>query len=148
MYEMPGQPSDSVPVPVVDFYHAAHRWWSKANYGVVPSKKQAIYGFKLHLLISQWGLLLDFTLAPAHHHDDAFLAQLLADNANWTVLGDKGYIGAAVAALLACHNNLRLLTPRCCNQRGQLPAQLTGAITHFRQIIGTVNSWLVDQFHL
>lgn len=141
---------DSVPVPVVGFHHARdrHRWLGEATYGVVPSKKQTIYGFKLHLLIGQCGLLLDFALAPAHHRDDAFSEQLLADNTDWTVLGDKGYIGAAVQALLAWRNNLRLLTPRRCNQKEQLPADLTAAINHFRQIIETVNSQLVDQFHL
>src|SRR5579859_773638 len=141
---------DSLPVPVVGFHHARdrHRWLGEAAYGVVPSKKQTIYGFKLHLLISQVGLLLDFALAPAHHRDDAFIEQLLADNTDWTVLGDKGYIGAAVAALLAWRNNLSLLTPRRCNQKEQLPAALTAAINSFRQIIETVNSQLVDQFHL
>jgi hypothetical protein len=141
---------DSVPVPVVGFHHARdrQRWLGEATYGVVPAKKQTIYGFKLHLLIGQCGLLLDVALAPAHHRDDTFIAQLLADNADWIVLGDKGYIGAAVAALLAWRNNLHLLTPRRCNQRAQLPAALTAAIHHFRQIIETVNSQLVDQFHL
>src|SRR5712692_11704170 len=48
---------DSLPVPVVGFHHARdrHRWWGEATYGVVPSKKQTIYGFKLHLLISYSG---------------------------------------------------------------------------------------------
>jgi hypothetical protein len=141
---------DSLPVPVVGFHHAReeHRWWGEASYGHVASKKQTIYGFKLHLLISHSGLILDFALAPAQHADSAFLEQLLADNAEWTVLADKGYIDAAVQALLAWRNNLRLLTPKRCNQKEQLPAALTAAINHFRQIIETVNSQLVDQFHL
>jgi Transposase DDE domain len=141
---------DSLPVPVVGFHHAReeHRWWGDASYGHVASKKQTIYGFKLHLLISQSGLIVDFAFAPAHHADSAFLEQLLADNAEWTVLADKGYIDAAVQALLAWRNNLLLLTPKRCNQKEQLPAALTAAINHFRQIIETVNSQLVDQFHL
>jgi hypothetical protein len=64
------------------------------------------------------------------------------------VLGDKGYSGAAVAALLAWRPNLRLLTPKRKNQHAQLPADLTAAISPCRQIIETVNSQLVDQFHL
>jgi hypothetical protein len=141
---------DSVPVPVVGFPHARDRprWLGEATYGVVPAKKQTIYGFRLHLLMGQCGLLLDFALAPAHQRDDAFIEQLLADNADWTVLGDKGYIGAAVAALLAWRNNLRLLTPRRCNQTEQLAVELTAAINRCRQSIETVNSQLVDQFHL
>lgn len=141
---------DSMPVPVVGFHHARgeHRWLGEADYGHVASKKQTIYGFKLHLLISHSGLILDFALAPAQHTDGAFIEQLLADNAEWTVLGDKGYIDAAVQSLLAWRTNLRLLTPKRRNQKDQLPAALTAAIHHFRQIIETVNSQLVDQFHL
>jgi len=141
---------DSLPVPVVGFHHArdAHRWWGEAAYGVVPSKKQTIYGFKLHLLISYSGLILDFALAPAQHRAGAFTEQLLADNTDWTVLGDKGDIDAAVQALLTWRNNLLLLTPKRKNQHEQLPAALTAAINHFRQIIETVNSQLVDHLHL
>lgn len=141
---------DSMPVAVMGFHHARdpHRWLGEATYGHVASKKQTIYGFKLHLLIGQCGLILDFALAPAHHADSAFTEQLLIDNAEWTVLGDKGYIDAAVQALLAWRSNVRLLTPTRANQTEQLPAALTAAINHFRQIIETVNSQLADHVHL
>src|SRR5947209_18594851 len=94
---------DSVPVPVVGYHHAAgeHRWWGEADFGRVPSKKQRVYGFKLHLLIAHRGLLLDFALAPANHNDGALSAQLLADKVGLTVLGDKGYINGPLQARLA-----------------------------------------------
>src|SRR5215217_5622341 len=93
---------DSVPVPVVGYHHAAgdHRWWGEADFGRVPSKKQHIYGFKLHLLISHSGLILDFALAPANHNDGTLAAQLLTDKAGLTVLGDKGYINGPLQARL------------------------------------------------
>ncbi len=141
---------DSVPVPVVGYHHAAgeHRWWGEADFGRVPSKKQAIYGFKLHLLVSHSGLILDFTLAAANHNDGKLTAQLLADKAGLTVLGDKGYINGPLQADLMARQDLTLLTPKRRNQRDQLPAALTQAINHFRQIIETVNSQLVEQFQL
>jgi hypothetical protein len=141
---------DSVPVPVVGYHHAAgeHRWWGEADFGRVPSKKQRIYGFKLHLLISHSGLLLDFALAPANHNDGTLTAQLLADKAGLTVLGDKGYINGPLQARLATAHDLALLTPKRRNQLVQLPEALTKAINHFRQIIETVNSQLVGQFNL
>jgi hypothetical protein len=141
---------DSVPVPVVGYHHAAgeHRWWGEADFGRVPSKKQRIYGFKLHLLISHSGLLLDFALAPANHNDGTLTAQLLADKAGLTVLGDKGYINGPLQARLATAHDLALLTPQRRNQLVQLPEALTKAINHFRQIIETVNSQLVGQFNL
>jgi len=141
---------DSVPVPVVGFHHARgdHRWYGEADYGKVPSKKQTIYGFKLHLLIPHSGLILDFVLAPAQHNDGTLTEQLLIDKARLTVLGDKGYINAPLHARLAERNAIVVLTPRRRNQLVQLPEALTRAIAHFRQVIETVNSQLVDQFHL
>lgn len=141
---------DSVPVPVVGFHHARHdhRWYDEADYGYVASKRQTIYGFKLHLLISQCGLILDFALAAAHHADGALAEQLLIDKAGLTVLGDKGYINGPLHQLLAARNDLTVLTPRRRNQRDQLPAALTRAVNQARQIIETVNSQLVDQLAL
>jgi hypothetical protein len=141
---------DSVPVPVVGYHHAAgdHRWWGEADFGRVPSKRQHVYGFKLHLLISHSGLVLDFALAPANHNDGTLTAQLLADKTGLTVLGDKGYINGPLQAHLARVHGLTLLTPKRRNQLEQLPAALTQAIHHFRQIIETINSQLVGQFNL
>jgi len=141
---------DSVPVPVVGYHHAAgdHRWWGEADFGRVPSKKQRVYGFKLHLLIAHSGLVLDFALAPANHNDGPLAAQLLEDKAGLTVLGDKGYINGPLQDRLAACHDLTLLTPRRKNQLAQLPEALTRAINHFRQIIETVNSQLVGQFRL
>lgn len=141
---------DSLPVPVVGFHHARgeHRWYGEADYGHVASKRQTIFGYKLHLLIAHGGLILDFALAPANHSDPTLSEQLLIDKAGLTVLGDKGYLNAALQELLAWHNDLTLLTPKRANQRVQLSAALTAAINHFRQIIETVNSQLVEQFRL
>lgn len=141
---------DSVPVPAVGFPHARHdhRWYGEAAYGRVASKKQTIYGFKLHLLISACGLVLDFALVAANEADGALAAQLLIDKAGLTVLGDKGYINGPLHQLLAARNAVAVLTPRRKNQREQLPTALTRAINHARQIIETVNSQPVGQCNL
>jgi len=141
---------DSVPVPAVGFPHARHdhRWYGEAAYGRVASKKQTIYGFKLHLLVSASGLVLDFALVAANAADGTLAEQLLIDKAGLTVLGDKGYVNAPLHQLLATRNDLTVLTPRRKNQRAQLPAALTRAINQARQIIETVNSQLVNQFAL
>ncbi len=141
---------DSLPVPVVGFHQArgSHRWYGEASYGYVASKRLTIFGYKLHLLITHSGLILDFVLAPAHHADGTLTEQLLADKRWLTVLGDKAYLHAAVQDLLRWRNDLVLLTPRRANQRRQHPAALTQAINHFRQAIETPNSQLVEQFHI
>lgn len=141
---------DSVPVPVVGFHHARHdhRWYGEAAYGRVASKQQTIYGFKLHLLISASGLILDFALVAANEAAGTLAEQLLIDKAGLTVLGDKGYVNGPLQQHLVARNALTLLTPRRKNQQVQLPAALTRAIKQARQIIETVNSQLVGQCHL
>ena len=141
---------DSLPVPVVGFHQArgGHRWYGEASYGYVAAKKLTIFGYKLHLLITHSGLILDFVLAPAHHADAALTEQLLIDQRWLTVLGDKAYRNAALQDLLLWRNDLVRLTPKRHNQRAQHPASLTRAIAHFRQIIETLNSQLAAQFHV
>lgn len=64
------------------------------------------------------------------------------------MLGDKGYSNGPLQDALAARHALTLLTPKRKNQLAPLPEALTQAIHHFRQIIETVNSQLVEQFQL
>ena len=68
-----------------------------ADFGKVPTKKQTIFGDKLHLLVTLGGVIRDFALAPASASDVAVGADLLREHADLTVLGDKGYISAPLA---------------------------------------------------
>ncbi len=139
---------DSLPVPVVGFHHAQgrHRWYGWATYGYNATKKQTIYGFKLHLLTTADGLITDFALAPAHFTDGTFTDQLLRDKAELLVVGDKAYINAELQADLQQAHGVTLLTPQRSNQREQLPQALTRLVSHFRQMIETINSQLAGQF--
>src|SRR5438477_8558604 len=95
---------DSLPVPVIGFHlvpgsKAASAWRpAGAAFGKVPTKKETIFGYRLHLLLTVGGLILDFELAPANASDLAVGAELLAEHTDLDVVGDKGYISAAVAA--------------------------------------------------
>ncbi len=141
---------DSLPVPVVGFHHARgeHAWYGCASYGYNASKKQTIYGFKLHVVTTGDGVIVDFVLAPAHLTDGTFTEQLLGNNYHLLVVGDKGSVDASVQTTLAERQDVLLLTPKRANQHVQLPAGLTSLISHFRQMIETVNSQLADQFHI
>ncbi len=105
---------DSLPIPVVQFYlvpGSTGDWRAYgATFGKVPSKKQTIFGYKLHLLITLGGLILDFELAPANVTDLEVGFELLSEHTDLEVLGDKGYISATKAAELWHHNHLRLRT--------------------------------------
>jgi transposase len=145
---------DSLPVPVMRFHlvpssSATSRWKADgAAFGKVPSKKQTIFGYKLHLVVTLNGVIRDFVLAPANEPDLAVGAGLLAEQADLLVLGDKGYISQAVAAALAAERGVTLLTVPRANQRAQASAAWAALHAHWRQIIETVNQQLSDQFHL
>lgn len=114
----------------------------------MPSKKQTIYGYKLHLLITLEGLILDFELAPANASDLAVGVELLSQHTDLTVLGDKAYISAAKAAALWQDQRIRLLTLPRRNQKTQLPPAIQQQFNALRQMIETVNSQLTQQFSI
>jgi hypothetical protein len=143
---------DSLPVPVVQFHlvPASTGDWSAhgADFGKVPTKKLTIFGYKLHLLITLNGLILDFTLAPASVFDLQAGCELLAAHSGLTVVADKAYISADQADQLWRHNRIRLHTLTRSNQHRQLPAKQQRLHNSVRQIIETVNGQLTEQFDI
>ena len=145
---------DSLPVPVMRFHlvpssRATSRWQAHgAAFGKVASKKQTIFGYKLHLLVTLNGLIQDFSLAPANETDLSVGADLVADYTEVVALGDKGYLSQPITTALARDRGVLLLTIPCKNQRDQSRAVLARLHARFRQIIETVNDQLAEQVHI
>lgn len=143
---------DSLPVPVVQFHlvpSSTGDWdVNGAAFGQVTSKKQTIYGFKLHLLVTLSGVILDFTLAPANATDLAVGVDMLSEHTDLSVLGDKAYLSAPEAARLWREQRVRLTTLPRRNQKQQLPPAVARRLNSVRQIIETVNGQLTEQFHV
>ena len=143
---------DSLPVPVLAFHlvPGATSDWAVygADYGHVASKQRTVFGYKLHLLTTLSGVILDFELAPASATDLTIGAELLAEHTDLTVLGDKGYVSAPLAETLWQRNRLRLIALRRKNQKQQLPPATKKLINQVRQLIETVNGQLTDQFNV
>ena len=143
---------DSLPVPVLAFHlvpgaAVAGGWRAAgADFGKVPTKKQTIFGYKLHLLVTLGGVIRDFALAPASASDVAVGAGLLREQADLVVLGDKAYISAPLADELRAERAVALLTVPRRNQRRQLPAAVARRRNAARQIVETVNDQLTAQF--
>ena len=143
---------DSLPIPVMGFHlvpgaPSAATWASHgAAFGKVPTKKQTIFGYKLHLLVTLNGVIRGFALAPANEGDLAVGTALLREHAGLVVLGDKGYISAAAATELREAHAVHLLTVPRRNQHRQLPATAARRLNRARQIIETVNDQLTEQF--
>ena len=145
---------DSLPLPVVQFHlvpssPASGAWkGSGSTFGKVPSKKQTIFGYKLHLLIAMNGVILDFELAPANESDLEVGFELLSEHTDLQVLGDKAYISAAKAAQLWQANRIALTTIPRRNQQKQLPRTVQRLYNSVRQMIETVNAQLAHQFNI
>ncbi len=143
---------DSLPVPVVQFYlvpGSTGDWKAHgAAFGKVSSRSETIFGYKLHLLVTMGGLILDFELAPANATDLQVGFEMLTEHTDLDVLGDKAYISAEKAAQLWQHNRVRLRTVPRRNQKKQLPDHLKKIYNKVRQIIETVNGQLSEQFNI
>jgi DDE family transposase len=145
---------DSLPVPVMHFHlvpssPSTSTWRaSGASFGKVSSKKQTLFGYKLHLLVTLGGVILDFVLAPANVHDLTVGTELLAEQRDLLALGDKAYYSAAVAAALQAEAGVTLFALPRASQHAQVPPAVVALHTRCRQIIETVNEQLTDQLHL
>ncbi len=144
---------DSLPVPVIAFHLVpmANRadWQAyEARFGRVPSKKCTIFGYKLYLLVTVSGVILDFLLAPANVGELQAGEELLEAHTDLATLGDKAFISQAVAARLRAENRVQLLTLPRRNAKHQVPKPVRQVLNGARQVIETVNSQLTEQFHL
>lgn len=143
---------DSLPIPVVQFHlvpGASSEWASHAaTFGKVPSKKLTIFGYKLHLLVTLGGVILDFVLAPANANDLTLAPELLENHTHRDVIGDKAYISAPLTAQLLREQHLHLIAMPRRNQKHQLPEAVQSLFNSVRQIIETVNGQLTEQFNI
>lgn len=143
---------DALPVPVIGFHlvpgaRSAGYWRSYgADYGRVVSKRQTIFGYKLHLLATLNGVIRDFVLAPASRNDTVVAPDLLGDQADLVVIGDKGYIDAPLARALRDERAVTLATPTRRNQKEARDPTFVRLLNGFRQVIETVNDQLTAQF--
>ncbi len=95
---------DSLPVPVVQFHlapQASCEWAANgATFGKVSSKKQTIYGYfgyKMQLLVTLGGVILDFELMPANIRDLQGGYELLEEHRHLDTVADKAYISEQAA---------------------------------------------------
>lgn len=143
---------DSHPLPVVAFHHAprASRLWlaQEADIGYCAAKGVYFFGYRVHLLVTLAGLILDYALAPASVRDLPVAEDLLYTQYDRTVLGDGAYLSQPVAAELRTERMIELLTLPRVNQRQQLPPAFHHPFKAARFIIETVNSQLQAQFNI
>lgn len=142
---------DGLPLPVMKFHLAPQRTrdWDAhgATFGYCASKNETYFGYRLHLVVTVGGVILDFALTGANVDEREAAEDLLPLHPGRIYLGDKGYIGEELAARLR-RQGVILLALRRNNQQKRLPEPLKRLITRFREIIETVNGQLAEQFAL
>ncbi len=145
---------DSMPVSVIGFHlvpgAAGVEHWRDhgADFERVTTKKQTIFGYKLHLLVTLTSVIRDFVLTPASANDVAIAPELLGGHQDLVVLGDKGSISAPLAAALREELWVTLLTPLRSNQKPPRDRAFVRMLNGVRQIIETVNDQLTDPLRI
>lgn len=140
---------DSAPVETASFVRSQSAKCSipEATYGFCPAKKRHFFGFRLHLLISNQGVILDFVLSPADVGERAVAAHLLSHFPGAVALGDNGYSGPWLSGLYGLRSGRLWYGSR----PSKLPsskeeARLRRFHRRKRALIETVFSMLADQF--
>lgn len=98
------------------------------------STKGRFYGYKLHAVIDDHGMIVRFAIAPGNESDPPLARALLDEREGKLVLGDRGYQGCGVYA-----------QPR---SNARQPRPWWGAMRGVRKTIETVFSRLDRSFHL
>jgi transposase len=98
------------------------------------SEKGRFYGFKLHAIIDDHGMIVRFAIAAGNESDSPLARSLLNEGEGSLVLGDRGYQGCGVYA-----------QPK---SNAVQPRSWWGAMRWVRKTIETVFSRLDRSFHL
>ncbi len=143
---------DSLPIEVVKFHlvpSSTGEWDAHgAAFGRCTTKKRTIYGYRLNLLITVGGTILDFELMRANADERDAARDLLETKHDLVVIGDKGFVKAALANELRERCGIRLLTLPRANQKHQVAPEVRRLVNQVRQIIETVNGQLTEQFQI
>lgn len=98
------------------------------------------YGFKLHLIVNEYGEVLAFTLTPGNVDDRKPVPQL-AKRLFGKLFGDKGYLSQALFEQL-WEQNVQLITALKANMKNRLLPLIDKLLLRKRYIIETINDQL------
>ncbi|MEM8809933.1 MAG: IS982 family transposase [Cyanobacteria bacterium P01_G01_bin.38] len=95
------------------------------------------YGFKLHLIVSECGELLNLTLTPGNTDDRKPVIDLLS-SLSGKVFADRGYVGKALAKQLLETFGIEFFAKPRRNMKNQLMRLTDKLLTRKRAIVETV----------
>ncbi len=133
---------DSLPLPVCRRVRAwrCRKVRGRAYCGYCAAKKEAFFGWRLHLVCTTDGVPVTATLLPASYHDLTPIHELLSGlPPDAWVYADKAYNSASDEAALLDDTGVRLVPLRKTTMTPNTAAERAGLRT-FRTTIETVNS--------
>ena len=139
---------DSMPIEVCKFVRAktTKQFKDTAKYGKWFGR--TFFGYRLHLKITDIGMIRNFVLAPANEHDIRYSEPLLADDSGGWTLADKGYRSEPLRQKLWEQRKMYLHTSvrRIDRKDSPLPRQTIRTLTGKRRLIETVAGQLEQRF--
>ena len=125
---------------------------AEASYGFRPARQQLFFGFRVHLVITDAGAVVECALAPAHESEREIAAGMLAGLApseTGLTLADNNYSGVLMQRDAARHGHAMAASPK----RSQPPRDPSARrwrrwLRSKRVLVETVFAMLADQFHL
>ena len=141
---------DSKPIPVCRFARAKRCKLGKndfdtaPNYGFCAAQNTHYYSYKLHALCGLKGVIHSYDLTKASVDDRNWLQDLKYEYQQSTIIGDKGYLKAALQLDLFETVQIHLEVPYRLNQKNWKPTFKPFAKA--RKRVETLFSQLDDQF--
>jgi hypothetical protein len=115
-------------------------------FGYSSAKKSNYFGYKLHLVCDENGVVHSFDFTPANVHDVNYLKDVKYNLNNCELIGDRGYISADYQLDLFNQSNIKLTVPMRKNQHNQVEFSRTKR--RKRKRIETLLSQLDGQFSM
>lgn len=141
---------DSMPIEVCKFVRAKTTTQFKGTAAYGKWFGQTFFGYRLHLKITDQGMIRNFILAAANEHDIRYTQPLLGDDCGGWTLADKGYRSTALRDELwkdrkmYFHTSVRKIDKR----DSPLPIETIRTLTGKRRLIETVAGQLEQRFRI
>jgi hypothetical protein len=146
-FAAPGYLMDGTPIHVRHWrrYGPRSLAFRGAALGRCAAKKETFYGYKLVLLMTLDGRVLDFVLLPANADERLALDELLGQYRNLLIYADKGFLDQAREEALRARYGHQLWTPKRRNQKVQHSRVFERLLCSVRQrvetAIGQAKEW-------
>jgi hypothetical protein len=141
---------DSMPLEVCKFVRARNSKLFKGSASYGKWFGHTFFGYRLHLKITQIGMIRAFSLTPANVSDIKCVNELLQDDYGGWILADKGYRSKPLHQELWQQRRIYMHTSVRRNERKDslLPIETIRRLTGIRRLVETVAGQLEQQFFI